>query len=323
MTSFAARSVQSAQPAVTQVLLHADPVAARARVSERRTAPAVESIGYLVPGTAFAGRVHSVFAQACNLACNDTLLTLCTSGAGDGPTTLRLARGAPADLRDWFDVGERIYCRQGRARTRRVELRMLSASVWRPAEPGPSLPPSRIEDHLHMAHRRLAQRRGTQGSVIDREGAPVAAALRDACRALDWAQATQHVDRLIGWGEGLTPAGDDFLVGLIAGLAALVHGDEGRRRFQGALAAMLTSRTQRTTPIAAHYLRLAAAAHYTAPLLRLRGALLCEDDGEVVDAALQSALAVGATSGADTVSGLLAGLLAWLPAPATAAPVRS
>ena len=82
---------------------------------------------------------------------------------------------------------------------------------------------------------------------------------------------------------------------------------------------LITCRTQRTTPIAAHYLRLAAAGHYTEPLIRLRTALLCEDDSDVVDAAVQSALAVGATSGADTVSGLLAGLLAWLPAPATAA----
>jgi len=48
-------------------------------------------------------------------------------------------------------------------------------------------------------------------------------------------------------------------------------------------------------------------------LLHLRRALLCEDDGDVVDAALCNALAVGATSGADTVSGLSAGLRAWLP----------
>ena len=268
MTSFAAMSVQSAQPPVPQILLNGCKILTYARASTRRVDLAVESIGYLVPGTDFAGRVHSVFAQACNLACNDTLLTLCASGAGDGPTTLRLARGAPDDLRDWFDVGERIHCRQGRARTRRAELRWSNASVWRPAEPGPSLPSLRIEAHLRNAQLRLAQRRGTHASVIDGEGAPVAAALRDACRALDCEQAARHVDRLIGWGEGLTPAGDDFLVGLVAGLEALVRSDEERRRFHGALAAALACRTQRTTPIAAHYLRLAAAGHYTEPLIR-------------------------------------------------------
>ena len=286
--------------------------------SARRAALAVESIGYLVPRTDLSGRVHSVFAQACNLACGDTLLTLCVADAGDGPATLRLARGAPNDLRELFDVGERIHCRQGRARTRRTELSLSNASVWRPAEPGRSLSSWRIEANLRNARLRLAQRWVTRASVIDGEAAPVAAALRDACRDLDDERAARHVDTLIGWGEGLTPAGDDFLLGLIAGLEALVHDDAGRRRFHGALAAMLTSRTQRTTPIAAHYLRLAAAGHYTAPLIVLRTALLCEDNKDVVDRTLQSALAVGATSGADTVSGLLAGLLAWLPAPLTA-----
>jgi hypothetical protein len=261
--------------------------------------------------------VHSVFAQACNLASGDTLLTLSAAAAGDGPTTLRLARGATDDLRELFDVGERIHCRQGRARTRRTEFQLSNAGIWRPVEPGRTLPSSRIQANLCRAQLRLAQRRVTRASVIDGEAAPVAAALRDACRDLDGDRAARHVDTLIGWGEGLTPAGDDFLLGLIAGLEALVHDDAARRRFHGGLAAILACRTQRTTPIAAHYLRLAASGHYTEPLILLRSALLCEDNQDVVDRTLQSALAVGATSGADTVSGLLAGLRAWLPAPAT------
>ncbi len=310
--------VQSAPPAVPATFSVRCPVPPFGRANRARVALAVESIGYLVPRTDFAGRVHSVFAQACNVVCDDTLLTLGAPGAGDGPTTLRLARGSSGDLRDWFDVGERVYCRRGCLRTGRAELRLTLASVWRPAELCPLLPRSRIEAHLRNARLGLAQRRRTHTSVIEAEAAPVVAALREACRLLDREQAARHVDGLIGWGEGLTPAGDDLLVGLIAGLDALVHLDERRHRFRSALAAALACRTQRTTPIAAHYLRLAAGGHYTEPLVRLRHALLCEDDGDAVDAALQRALAVGATSGADTVSGLLAGLLAWLPAPSAA-----
>ncbi|HSW26051.1 MAG TPA: DUF2877 domain-containing protein [Burkholderiaceae bacterium] len=276
---------------------------------------AVDSIGYFVPRHDFSGRVHSVFAQACNIAWHDTLLTLCASGVGEGPTQLRLARDAPHDLRALFDVGEPVDCRHAGLQTRRTELRLLHATVWRPAPMRDLLSPSRIDAHLCIARRRLAQRRLTHTGVIDGEGAGVVSGLRDACRALDSEQALRHADRLIGWGEGLTPAGDDFLIGLIAGLDALVRADERRRGLRSAIASALRGATPRTTPIAAHYLQLAAGGHHTEALVRLRNALLCEDSADVVDAALRNALAVGATSGADTVSGLLAALQAWLPVP--------
>ena len=56
----------------------------------------VDTIGHRVARTAFTGRVHSVFARACNIVCGPTWLTLCTHEAGNGPTVLRLARGAAA-----------------------------------------------------------------------------------------------------------------------------------------------------------------------------------------------------------------------------------
>ena len=75
-----------------------------------------------------------------------------------------------------------------------------------------------------------------QRNVLDEEAAPSAAALVEACRAFDGERAARHASSLIGWGEGLTPAGDDFLVGLIAGLDALVGGDGRRRCLRAALA---------------------------------------------------------------------------------------
>jgi hypothetical protein len=277
----------------------------------------VESIGYLVPAIDPTGWVHSTFERACNIACNGTLLTLCTSSAAESPTTLRLAHGAARDLRDLFDVGEVVRPRNSGMQTSRVELVLTHASVWRPLPRARLLPSWHIDAHVRHALGRLAQSRSMRASVIDGEGASVVSALRDACRSLDREQAMQHAARLVGWGEGLTPAGDDFLLGLLAGLDALVGDSERRDAFDRMLATALNALTPRTTAIAAHYLRLAADGHYTEPLIRLRHAMLCEDDLGAVDAALCAALAVGATSGADTVSGLLAGLSAWLPASTT------
>jgi len=286
-----------------------------------RTVLVVASIGHLVPRAGFEGHVHSVFARACNLACGDALLTLGTFDAGNGPTVLRLAPGAPADLRDRFEIGERFDARRGTLRTSRVELDLRQASVWHPAEPGHAMPAARVEARLRKARLQVDARRATRANVLDTLARPALVALADACRALDCGEALRQLDRLVGWGEGLTPAGDDFLVGLLAGLDVLVRGDGRRRRFQRAIRAGVASRTHRTTPIAAHCLRLAAAGHHAEPLVELRSALVCAVDDDGVETALQRALAVGATSGADTVSGLLAGLLAWLPSsPIAAAP---
>jgi hypothetical protein len=279
----------------------------------------IDSIGYLVPRTGFAGRVHSVFARACNIACGGVLLTVSAPEPGNGPTTLRLAPARALDLRDRFEVGEGVRCRDGRLRSRSTELVLLHARVWRPTRAGASLPRERIDERLRAAQRVLARRRSARPNVLDDAAAPVTAALVDACRALDCERATRELERLIGWGEGLTPAADDFLVGVVAALDVLACEDPRRQSFLAALTAAVRRNASRTTPVAAHVLRLAAGAHHPEALLRLRDALLADENGTSLAAALEGVLAIGASSGADTVSGLLAGLGAWLPADSTAA----
>jgi hypothetical protein len=283
--------------------------------SAARVSLTVDTIGHRVARRACMGRVQSVFARACNIVCGPTWLTLCTHEAGNGPTVLRLARGARHDLRMLFTAGERVDADRHGLRSARAVVMLRGARVWCPEESAVALRPAAcIHANLRRADACLARHRAFGTSVLEREAAPVAAALAQACHALDGEQVERHAGRLVGWGEGLTPAGDDFLIGLIAGLDASACGDEQRLRLRQTLAVVLETGGPRTTPIAAHYLCMAAAGHYNEPLLHLRQALLCEPDTAAIDAAMQRALAVGATSGADTACGLLAGLRVWVEA---------
>ena len=295
--------------------------------SAARRALAVASIGGLVP-CSWIGRVHSVFARACNVESGELLLTIGAPGIGDGPTTLVLARDA-GDLRRRFTVGERVAARDGWIRSARVELELAGARVWQPLERGPRVPHAELDARLRAVGACLAARRARQANVLDRDAAPVAAALAAACASLDLARASAAVDRLIGWGEGLTPAGDDFIVGLLAALADATtdanaaHHDAAdaptrRVEFRAALAARVVAATTRTTAIAAHALRLAARGAWSEPIDRLLVALCHGDDGRAADAAVAHLLAFGASSGADTASGIVAALCAWSRAPTTA-----
>jgi hypothetical protein len=305
MTPAAALPAHSARPAAARI-------ASVTRLAARplRFAAVVESIGHLVPRSPWSGSVHSVFTRACNIASGELLLTIGTRAVGDGPTTLVLARDG-GDLRDRFAVGERVDARDGRIHGPRVELDLANARVWNAVEREALLPSTEIDARARLVRVRLEAHRAAQPNVLDREAAGVAAALADACAALDVARASAQLDRLIGWGEGLTPAGDDFVVGLLAGLDALARGDTERLTFREALARHVVARMHRTTPIAAHALRLAADGAWSARIDRLLAALCGKPGMHDTDAALDELLALGATSGADTASGIVAALRAW------------
>jgi hypothetical protein len=276
------------------------------------TTLAVASVGYLLPVGDFACVVHSVFARAVNFARAGGLLTLASPQAGDAPTTMVLRHEPAQDLRKLFEVGSVARCRDRNLCSARVVVRLDVARIWRPQPRRDRLARNQVDAHLRVAADRLALKRQTCQSVISGPAATRTVALAQACLDLDRDRAVALASSLIGWGEGLTPAGDDFLVGFLAGLDALAD-DAARRHFRDELGLAIAARAGRTTEVAAHFLRLAARRHYADVLDRLRGALLCAHRCALVERTLQRAFDVGATSGADMVSGLLTGLKAWLP----------
>jgi hypothetical protein len=105
---------------------------------------------------------------------------------------------------------------------------------------------------------------------------------------------------LVGVGEGLTPSGDDVVVGALAALESL--GDAaGRARLGPALAGCRV----RTTRLAAQGIEAALDGRHAEPVLGLLEAL-AEGDAARRATAATALLAVGHRSGADTLRGLLA-----------------
>jgi hypothetical protein len=102
------------------------------------------------------------------------------------------------------------------------------------------------------------------------------------------------VHNLIGLGYGLTPSGDDFLVGALAALDALKQ-----TNMHAALGRAVSAAADRTSPLSASFLRAAAAGQVGENLYTMIAALLTGD----ADAALAAAARIGHTSGWDTLAG--------------------
>ena len=114
---------------------------------------------------------------------------------------------------------------------------------------------------------------------------------------------------LVGVGEGLTPSGDDVLVGVLAGLDAAREASGDATALRERLRAELERGTSRTTRLAAQMLDAAGAGFYAEPVLGLLETLASPKPGaRVLERAVAVLLAVGHRSGGDTLRGIVAAL---------------
>ena len=110
---------------------------------------------------------------------------------------------------------------------------------------------------------------------------------------------------LVGLGPGLTPSGDDLLGGFMLALTA-----RGHQSLRDALwRAISTELDDLTVPVSAMHLSAAADGMAAEAVHLLINAVLTGDAG-AIPARLNAVLAIGATSGADAVAGIVMGLQA-------------
>lgn len=202
---------------------------------------------------------------------------------------------APGDARLDVQAADPVNVRAGYVGIGRLVLDCRSASRWAPsrwAPPAAGLA-ARLATVEHAARARAWS-----------ESAGMASDVTGALRGSD-AELACAVRRTVGRGPGLTPAGDDVLVGIFAVLtsgAAGAAGERATRRIVGALDRLLET----TTDISRHLLQQAVQGLPCQALHDLGQALLAGASRERLLDALDLALDHGCTSGADACMGLAA-----------------
>lgn len=277
------------------------------------------SRAHLVPSNDIEGIVHSVFASACNIAVGDLLVTVHDAGLRHTPTSIRVAIGGTARWAPIVRVGDRASFTDGQLYFGAHTLDLREIPRWTPAERVTSITRA-------VARERLAQ-------LLDLHQAPPVrtssaltftvardvVTLREIVSAPAGARIGQDeinavIHRLIGAGEGLTPSGDDVLVGLLAALSRGVEARESVPIFAPVAEAVLRN-IHRTTDVSAHYLRLATREFFGEALTDLVDAVVSGASIDTVHQRTLDVLSVGASSGSDALVGVLLGLHAVLEFP--------
>jgi Protein of unknown function (DUF2877) len=289
------------------------------------------SIGYAIPYVDFNATIHSVFRTALNLrpADSDLLLTLVVSSEADLPQGIRL--GTPDDFSfEQLCVGKDVFYRNcslvfekstlvvelSQGKRWQCNLPALSIDLTNPA----------VRDAWMFVWQLLSERQVRWGAefiaqcLLDTAGSTQSAiSLRtgEAVRLLIEATRNFQLDdpsaltRLIGLGTGLTPCGDDFLIGYLAGLWSTVRGFVERRRFVSQLGQAVIRLSGRTNDISRTYLHHAAWGQVSSRLDFLARAISTPESPGQLMLATESAMQSGHTSGMDAVTGLLFGLATW------------
>jgi hypothetical protein len=138
-------------------------------------------------------------------------------------------------------------------------------------------------------------------------------ALRDLVNATGRYELTDPsmVKSLIGLGSGLTPSGDDLLVGYMAGLWCAIRDRRERVQLVSDLGKAIIQHSSQTNDISRTYLYHASRGQVSSLLVNLAEAIcMGENFDRILDTA-ETAMQVGHTSGMEAVTGLLVGLTAW------------
>ncbi|EOI1355344.1 DUF2877 domain-containing protein [Citrobacter amalonaticus] len=270
------------------------------------------SLGYLFPANEMRElRVHSAFQHALNLRTEEgiCLTLLCADRYQNLADAARIVLPAHWDWRQHIVDSDPVRLANGVLYAQQFCVELATATVWQPG--------------LHGGSRDLKT-----GSWGEYDYQTLTSQLLLFClehhveSALQWQgnafhqglsvqesaeQLERQVPQLIGFGKGLTPDGDDYLLGYLAalwpwqlptGLAA--H----QRRLQQAIEQQLLC----TTDISRHYLSRALQGHFSQPICDLLEQLNARAPVKILGACAEQVMQFGATSGVDCLAGLLHGM---------------
>jgi hypothetical protein len=288
-----------------------------------------ETIGCRVPRRNQTGHVEAVFERACNISLDSGgLVTVLARRAGNVAHGIRLACDHVFGLRLRRGLPVRIGAERMVFGDRILTVVLSAAQVWLPdLRPGMCDWNDQSRNAMMQVRDLLADHADTCASEflvgslgLGTSTTPLAVRIRALLPGLTTATRLLNADKaldvmigLVGLGPGLTPAGDDFIIGWLAGLALSAR-NEAQLAFLRAMCAGVESLAQATTSVSRQHLSDACALMFSERLSDLCVAIASGASKPALMSRVAAQLAIGASSGADAASGLMFALADCGPA---------
>ena len=245
----------------------------------------------MIPSTYFDGNVHSVFERLVNVKLRDgSFISICRNDVPNGPGMIRCHANNRFNHEDHLSTDDICASRGGILRLgKNFQVDLRSAYRWRRRINMFKINGINSQWNIYLDNVYECKNFNRINDII---GNP-SQYLEDI---LDMGK---NLGNLVGKGPGLTPLGDDFIVGMAAGMESHEVGN-------GLLANWLSSIHSKTTDLSGRALLYAADGWFTEPLIDFVNAIFSiktESDPTKL-------LSIGDTSGTAMAYGSLLGIYA-------------
>lgn len=243
----------------------------------------------MTPHGRFDGKIHSVFERVCNLKLNDgTFLAVAQKEVSNGPGVILCKTNQGFRFTRHLNADERFACRGNILRLgRHLQIDLRTALTWkrRIASAEPDKIFNQWKAYLECV---------SEGSTFGRIEEIINASQQFLGT---YTNLISKLEPLVGKGPGLTPLGDDFIVGIAAGM-------EAHPKSRGVLFNWLHMVHKKTTDVSGRALLYAAHGWFTEDIVDFLDNL----SKPTVETIPPRLLSIGDTSGTAMAYGCLVGL---------------
>ncbi|WP_423801983.1 DUF2877 domain-containing protein [Neobacillus sp. SAB-20_R2A] len=271
----------------------------------------------------FTGFVHSTFNRTFNIKCsqNNELYTIACRNVDNGPNTLIIDVDNIRPME--IAVNDQVFTKKNILHIgNKLAISFENVNQWISVVPGYPSNEEILNQNLKKL-KKFIDIHGKSGGIKKHElpnslfEAKMSNMLEQRTNLLldelaedRMSSAFEHAISIIGLGPGLTPSGDDFLVGLFTSFSMLNSPFYGRRSF---CEDVVSKAKTLTNDISWMALQKASTGKVRESIILLLNALLDENEADLF-LSLNKVLNIGSSSGTDIALGLVGGLEANIKA---------
>lgn len=280
------------------------------------------SIGSAIPQDNFNATIQSLFDSSLNLCLEheERLITILVSDHYELPQGIRVDKKIPIHS---LTVGLRAASRGGILRfdSSPLAIDLRNAPIWDgrlPVLTGDfeqawSIIWQTLNDGQRQKKTELIAEdlfRSDQGSLLTRKLRQPIHKLINGAATFDSLVSADAVHEMIGLGPGVTPSGDDILIGFLAGLHSMAENKKERLAFIKTFGSAISLYLKETNEISSTYIQHAIKGEFSSSIVTLIDAIRIGEDEQLLSST-KNAMRVGHSSGMDSLTGLLIGLASW------------